>query len=83
MRTVPSWVAVTLKVSVIRAARLMGQADGREIRVIDVVRQLVEGKKYLFGQRGEADLKGFEEAGAGVRGAVGSLAPRCTYVSPS
>ena len=25
------------------------------------MRQLVEGKEYLFSQRGEADLKGFEE----------------------
>ena len=28
----------------------------------DVVRQLVEGKEYGFSQRGEAALKGFEEA---------------------
>ncbi len=47
--------------SVIRAARVMGQAQGGEILVADVVRQLVEGKKYLFSGRGEADLKGFEE----------------------
>ena len=48
--------------SVIRAARVMGQADGGEILVTNVVRELVEGKEYLFSQRGEADLKGFEEA---------------------
>jgi class 3 adenylate cyclase len=48
--------------SVIRAARVMGQADGGEILVTDVVRQLVEGKEYGFSQRGEVDLKGFEEA---------------------
>ncbi len=48
--------------SVIRAARVMGQADGGEILATDVVRQLVEGKGYLFSQRGEADLRGFEEA---------------------
>ena len=47
--------------SVIRAARVMGQADGGEILVTDVVRQLVEGKEYLFSQRGAANLKGFEE----------------------
>ncbi len=48
--------------SVIRAARVMGQADGGEILVTDVVRQLVEGKEYVFGDRGAADLKGFEVA---------------------
>ncbi len=30
--------------------------------VTDVVRQLVEGKAYGFSQRGEVDLKGFDEA---------------------
>ena len=48
--------------SVIRAARVMGQADGGEILVTNVVRELVEGKEYVFGDRGEADLKGFDEA---------------------
>ena len=48
--------------SVIRAARVMGQADGGEVLVTNVVRELVEGKDYLFSQRGEVDLKGFEEA---------------------
>ena len=48
--------------SVIRAARVMGQADGGEILVSDVVRELVEGKEFKFSQRGEVDLKGFEEA---------------------
>ena len=28
----------------------------------DVVRQLAEGKDFLFADRGEADLKGFEES---------------------
>ena len=40
----------------------MGQADGDEILVTNVVRELVEGKEYLFSDRGAADLKGFEEA---------------------
>jgi class 3 adenylate cyclase len=40
----------------------MGQADGGEILVTNVVRELVEGKEYLFSDRGEADLKGFDEA---------------------
>ena len=48
--------------SVIRAARVMGQADGCEILVTNVVRELVEDKEYLFSQRGKVDLKGFEEA---------------------
>jgi class 3 adenylate cyclase len=30
--------------------------------VTNVVRELVEGKEYGFSQRGEVDLKGFEEA---------------------
>ena len=47
--------------SVIRAARVTGQAQGGEILVTNVVRQLVEGEEYLFGDRGAADLKGFEE----------------------
>ena len=46
----------------IRAARVMGQADGGEILVTNVVRELVECKEYLSSDRGEADLKGFEEA---------------------
>ena len=48
--------------SVIRAARVMGQADGGEILVTNVVRELVEGKEYRFSDRGAADLKGFDEA---------------------
>ena len=39
----------------------MGQAQGSEILVTNVVRELVEGKEYLFSDRGEADLKGFAE----------------------
>ena len=48
--------------SVIRAARVMGQAASGEILVTNVVRELVEGKEYGFSQCGEVDLKGFEEA---------------------
>ena len=47
--------------SVIRAARVMGQAQGGEILVTNVVRELVEGKEYLLSDRGEADLRGFDE----------------------
>ena len=47
--------------AVIRAARIMGQADGGEILVSDLGRGLVAGKDYLFDDRGPAPLKGFEE----------------------
>jgi class 3 adenylate cyclase len=47
--------------AVIQAARIMGHADGGEILVSDTVRGLVAGKSYLFSQKGEYDLKGFEE----------------------
>ncbi len=40
----------------------MSHADGGEILVSDTVRNLVAGKEYLFAQKGEYDLKGFEEA---------------------
>ena len=40
----------------------MGRAQGGEILATNVVRELVEGKEYPFSDRGEADLKGFEEA---------------------
>jgi class 3 adenylate cyclase len=48
--------------SVIRAARIMSYADGGEILVSDTVRNLVAGKDYLFSQKGDFNLKGFEEA---------------------
>ena len=40
---------------------VMGQTQGGEILVSDVVRHSVEGKEYGFSDRGAADLKGFEE----------------------
>jgi class 3 adenylate cyclase len=46
--------------SVIRAARVMGQAEGGEILCTQVVTDLVEGKEYLFSDRGEIAVKGFE-----------------------
>ena len=39
----------------------MGEAQGGEILVADVVRQLVAGKPYTFSDRGSHALKGFEE----------------------
>jgi class 3 adenylate cyclase/pimeloyl-ACP methyl ester carboxylesterase len=43
------------------AARIAGQAQGGEILVSDVVRQLVAGKGFVFKDRGEQSLKGFGE----------------------
>jgi class 3 adenylate cyclase/pimeloyl-ACP methyl ester carboxylesterase len=47
--------------AVIVASRIAAQAEGREILVSDVVRQLVAGKGFLFNDRGEHALKGFED----------------------
>jgi adenylate cyclase len=43
------------------AARIAARAEGGEILASDVVRQLVAGKGFLFADRGEVELKGFEE----------------------
>ena len=43
------------------AARITATAKGGEILVSDVVRQLAKGKEFLFADRGEASLKGFDE----------------------
>jgi class 3 adenylate cyclase len=48
--------------TVIAAARIGAQADGGEILVSDVVRQLVAGKGFDFSDRGEVTLRGFDEA---------------------
>jgi len=47
--------------AVIVAARIAAQAPGGEILVSDVVRQLVAGKGFVFEDRGEHLLKGFED----------------------
>ncbi len=44
-----------------RAARITATANGGEILVANVVRELAEGKDFLFADRGEASLKGFDE----------------------
>ena len=49
------------RTAVIRAARIAAIADGGEILVSNVVRELSEGKSYLFTDRGDAPLRGFEE----------------------
>ena len=43
------------------AARITAAAEGGEILVPDVVRQLVKGKDFLFADVGERQLKGFDE----------------------
>ncbi len=43
------------------AARITATAKGDEILVSNVVRELAKGKGFLFADRGEANLKGFDE----------------------
>ena len=43
------------------AARIAAKADGGEILVSNVVRELVAGKNFLFNDRGETELRGFED----------------------
>jgi class 3 adenylate cyclase len=43
------------------AARITAAAKGGEILVSNVVRELAKGKGFLFADRGEANLKGFDE----------------------
>ena len=43
------------------AARIASKAEGGEILAANVVRELVAGKKFLFADRGETELRGFEE----------------------
>lgn len=47
--------------AVTTAARIMGHAEGGEILVADVVRQLVAGKGFEFADRGEIALRGFDD----------------------
>ncbi len=44
------------------AARIAAQAAGGEVLASDVVRQLVAGKPFLFANRGETALRGFEDS---------------------
>ena len=44
------------------AARIAAKAEGGEILAANVVRELVAGKEFLFSDRGETELRGFEEA---------------------
>jgi class 3 adenylate cyclase len=47
--------------AVIMASRIAGKAEGGEIVASDVVRQLVAGKGFLFADRGDVALRGFED----------------------
>ena len=47
--------------AVIRAARIAAMAHGGEILAANVVRELAEGKGFLFGDRGEVALRGFDD----------------------
>jgi class 3 adenylate cyclase len=47
--------------AVTMASRIQSLAKGGEILVSDVVRQLVAGKGFLFHDRGETALRGFED----------------------
>jgi adenylate cyclase len=47
--------------TVITAARIAAHAEGGEVLVADVVRQLVAGKGFTFEDRGEQRLKGLTE----------------------
>ena len=48
--------------TVIMAARIAAQAEGGEILASNVVRELCSGKPFLFADRGEHAMKGFDEA---------------------
>jgi len=43
------------------AARIAAKADGGEILASNVVRELVAGKEFLFNDRGDTELRGFED----------------------
>jgi class 3 adenylate cyclase len=47
--------------AVILAARIAAKAEGGEIVASDVVRQLVAGKGFVFADRGDVALRGFED----------------------
>ena len=48
--------------SVILGARIKDQAAGGEILVPEAVRHMCSGKRFLFADRGDVALKGFEDA---------------------
>ncbi len=44
-----------------RSLAVQAMAKGGEILVANVVRQLAEGKQFMFGDRGETALRGFDD----------------------
>ncbi len=44
-----------------RAARITAKAEGGQILTSDTVRGLVAGKKFLFSDRGDTAMRGFED----------------------
>ena len=48
--------------TVIMASRIAGQAGPGEILIPELLRHLVSGKSYVYADRGETTLKGFEDA---------------------
>jgi adenylate cyclase len=48
--------------AVIRAARIAAMAQGDEILVANVVRDLAEDKGFLFADRGDVALRGFDKS---------------------
>ena len=47
--------------AVTMAARIMSKAEGGEILVSNVMRELCAGKEFLFADRGESAMRGFED----------------------
>ncbi len=47
--------------AVIQAARIADQANGGEILLANVVRELAAGKGFMFADRGEIELRGFDD----------------------
>ena len=52
---------MSIGTAVIMASRIAAKAEGGEILAADVVRQLVTGKGFLFSDRGDLALRGFED----------------------
>ena len=48
--------------TVIMASRIAAKADGGEILIPEPLRHLLTGKSYVYADRGETMLKGFEDA---------------------
>jgi adenylate cyclase len=48
--------------TVIMASRICAEADGGEILIPEPIRHLLSGKSYMYRDRGEVMLKGFEDA---------------------